>query len=352
MKFIHCADVHLGSRIDSKFPREVSERKREEVRNTFRRMVEYARREDVCAILLSGDVFDSDKPFKKDKEFFFSVVEGNPEIDFLYLRGNHDSEGESRDLPNLKLFGEEWRAYEYDDVVISGIEMMPGNATSLYAALSLSTEKKNIVMLHGQIGDASGVDKINLPRLRDKHIDYLALGHVHTYASGALDARGTYAYCGCPEGRGFDEAGEKGFVLIEVSEDGVTHTFQPFCERMIEWFSLDVTGYGNAYDVSRMAAEYITEKKSICRFELTGELEAEADELAADVKKYLESECFFVDVKDRTRRRIDVGAYQNDLSLAGEFVRHVFASAAYSDEEKEQIVSLGLRALKGIEVDR
>ena len=352
MKFIHCADVHLGSRIDSGFPREVSEKKREEVRNTFRKMVEYARQEDVCAILLCGDVFDSDKPFKKDKEFFFSVVEKNPEIDFLYLRGNHDGAGEHRALPNLKTFSEEWQSYEYDDVVISGIEMVPGNATSLYSALSLDAENKNIVMLHGQIGDAMGMDKINLSRLRDKHIDYLALGHVHTYATGALDARGTYAYSGCPEGRGFDEAGEKGFVLLEVNEDGITHTFQPFCERMIEWFSIDVTEHGNAYEVSRMAAEYIVEQKSICRFELIGELEADADELADDVKKYLESECFFVDVKDRTRRRIDVSAYQHDLSLAGEFVRRVFASNAYSDEEKEQIASLGLRALKGIEVDR
>ncbi len=352
MKFIHCADVHLGSRIDSKFPREVSERKREEVRNTFQKMVDRAKREGVCAILLSGDVFDSDKPFKKDKEFFYSVVERNPEIDFLYLRGNHDVAGDRREFQNLKTFGEEWASYEYDDVVISGIEMVPGNATSLYSALSLDAEKKNIVMLHGQIGDASGMDKVNLSRLRDKGIDYLALGHVHTYASGALDARGTYAYSGCPEGRGFDETGEKGFVLVEIFEDDVTHTFQPFCDRMIECVSLDVTGHNDAYDVSVMAAAYITKENSIFRFELVGELEADTDELASDVKKYLEGKCSFVDVKDRTRRRIDVSAYADDLSLAGEFVRGVFASDAYTDEEKEQIASLGLRALKGIEVDR
>ena len=352
MKFIHCADVHLGSRIDSKFPREVSERKREEVRNTFRKMVEYAVKEDVCAILLSGDVFDSDKPFKKDKEFFYSVVEKNPEIDFLYLRGNHDGAGERREFQNLRTFGEEWTSYEYDDVVISGIEMAPSNATSLYSALSLDAKKKNVVMLHGQIGDAMGMDKVNLSRLRDKGIDYLALGHVHAYASGSLDARGTYAYSGCLEGRGFDEVGEKGFVLVEVDENGLTHRFQPFCERMIECVSLDVTGHENAYDVSLLAAEYITEPNGIFRFELVGELDADANELADDVKKYLEGKCAFADVKDRTRRHIDVSAYANDLSLAGEFVRGVFAAKGYTDEEKEQIASLGLRALKGIEVDR
>ena len=90
----------------------------------------------------------------------------------------------------------------------------------------------------------------------------------------------------------------------------------------------------------------------IFRFELVGELDADANELADDVKKYLEGKCAFADVKDRTRRRIDVSVYANDLSLAGEFVRGVFAAKGYTDEEKEQIASLGLRALKGIEVDR
>lgn len=352
MKFIHCADVHLGSRIDSKFPREVSECKREEVRNTFKKMVEYAKEEGVCAILLSGDLFDSDTPFKKDATFFYSVIEKNPDVDFLYLRGNHDGAGERRAYANLKTFGEEWTSHDYGDVVISGIEMVPGNATSLYSALALDATKKNIVMLHGQIADTTGMDKIQLSRLRDKGIDYLALGHVHTYASGALDARGTYAYSGCLEGRGFDETGEKGFVLVKMSEAGVTHTFVPFCERKIEHVLLDVTGHNDAYTVSLMAEKYITNKKSIFRFELVGELDEDAEELATDVKKYLEGKCFFADVKDRTRRRIAVSAYTNDLSLAGEFVREVYASDAYTDEEKEQIASLGLRALRGIEVDR
>ena len=351
MKFIHCADIHLGSRMDSKFSREVSERKREEVRDTFHRMVEFAKEEGVRAILLSGDVFDSDKPFKKDKEFFYSVVERNPEIDFVYLRGNHDKAGESRELSNLKTFGEEWTFFDYGEAVIAGIEMTPSNATSFYSTLSLEKARFNIVMLHGQVAAALGMDKIRLAGLRDKYVDYLALGHIHEYREEALDARGVYAYSGCLEGRGFDEIGEKGFLLLDVKDGAMTRTFCPVCSRVIEWIDLDVTGYGDAYAVYRLAADRIENRDSIYRFELVGELDADVAELASDVKKYLERECFFVDVKDKTRRRIDLSAYEADLSLAGEFVRLVYASEEYSDEEKEQIASLGIRALNGIEVD-
>ncbi|MDE6128845.1 MAG: metallophosphoesterase, partial [Lachnospiraceae bacterium] len=111
MKMIHCADIHLGSKMEAKLPKEKADERKNEVRVSFERMVQYAKNEGVRVILLSGDVFDSDRPLKKDKAFFYSVVKNNPEIDFLYLRGNHDSEESytESDLDNLKTFGTEWK---------------------------------------------------------------------------------------------------------------------------------------------------------------------------------------------------------------------------------------------------
>ena len=235
MKIIHSADIHLGAPINS-FPKQVSDERKREVRNTFLRMVDFARQQGVAVIMLSGDVFDRDKPYKKDVDFFYGVVEKNPDIDFLYLRGNHDQEGEARELPNLKTFSSAWQSYTYGDVVISGIELLPENASSLYSTLSLDAKKKNVVMLHGQVaGD------INLIKLRDKNIDYLALGHIHEYSDGEIDGRGRYAYSGCLEGRGFDETGKKGFILLDTS-DKLSYTFLPFSVRSIERIELDVSG--------------------------------------------------------------------------------------------------------------
>lgn len=69
MKLIHASDIHLGSKIDSTFPKEKAKQRQLEIRNTFRKMVEYADEKGVEVILLSGDVFDLDRPLKKTKIF-------------------------------------------------------------------------------------------------------------------------------------------------------------------------------------------------------------------------------------------------------------------------------------------
>jgi DNA repair exonuclease SbcCD nuclease subunit len=352
MKIIHAADIHLGSKLGTKFPKEISQMRKMEVRDTFKRMVAYAAANSVQVILLAGDVFDSDTPYKKDKEFFYSVVRGNPDIDFLYLRGNHDCntdyEGES--FANLKTFSDSWTSYSYGDVVISAIEMTKENATSLYSTLSLDGHKKNIVMLHGQIADSMGVDKIHTGKLRDKNIDYLALGHVHKYSFGKLDERGTYAYCGCLEGRGFDETGDKGFILLEVDKE-VKHTFVPFAQRKIVETQVDITGLSDAYAVAERIKEQVAfDNRNIFRVVLTGELTGDIEGLTADVTKYLSSECTFLDVKDSHRQKLDWNVYEGDLSLRGEFAR-VVGAMDLSDEDKTKVLAYGFKAMLGSDIE-
>jgi DNA repair exonuclease SbcCD nuclease subunit len=349
MKIIHTADIHLGSKMDSKFPKEISDVRKSELRATFQRMVTYAEQNGIKLILLAGDVFDSDSPFKKDKEFFYSVVRSHSQIDFLYLRGNHDcaSAYEGEQLANLKLFGESWTSYVYDNVCITAIEQTRQNATSLYSTLALQPSLHNIVMLHGQIGDASGYGKIQLVKLREKNINYLALGHVHSFAQGKLDDRGIYAYSGCLEGRGFDETGEKGFVVYDT-EAREKCLFVPFAERKITEQEVDITGLTDAYAVVQRIKEQVRfSKRDIYRVVLVGDVEGETDELAQDVQTYLKDSCCFLEVKDKSRRKIDSKAYEGDISLRGEFVRAVCANTQLSEEDKVKIISYGLKALDG-----
>lgn len=348
MKMIHCADIHLGSKMEAKLPKEKADERKNEVRVSFERMVQYAKKEGVRAVLLSGDVFDSDRPFKKDKVFFYSVIKNNPEIDFFYLRGNHDSEESytESDLDNLKTFGTEWKSYDYGEIVVSGIEMAPENAVSLYTTLHLNPAKKNIVLLHGQIAAVSEMDKINLPKLRNKYIDYLALGHVHSYSEGSLDERGRYAYCGCLEGRGFDEIGEKGFVLLTIG-DKIESRFIPNSCRKVEELSVDISGADGIYHAYQRVAEKLPySKEDMVRIRLTGEISFDNDGLAQEVERLLSSRFYFVSVKDKTRRQFDVEALKGDISLRGEFIRTVLAGREYTDEQKQQIISVGLRALR------
>ncbi len=342
MKIIHCADVHLGSALSS-LPKDVAAQRKIDVQTNFARMVEYAKSEKISLILLSGDVFDTPNPPKKYLNFFYEVIQSSPEIDFLYLRGNHDLAREPEEHTNLKIFSDTWTSYTYGNTVISGIEINSGNSESYYSTLSLDPSKKNIVMLHGQIGS-----DINLTKLRDKNIDYLALGHIHSYSSGEIDRRGRYAYCGCLEGRGFDETGEKGFVILDTDGVGISHEFHPFSLKIIEEHRVDVSGVTGAYDASSRVNNTVNLKENgIYRIILTGELSKNIPELDTTVYSLINRFCGHLSVKDETTLKINYADYENDLSLRGEFIRTVLASTEYTEEEKSVIINYGLKALSG-----
>lgn len=350
MKIIHTADIHLGSKMDTKFNKEKADERKRELRDTFRRMVEYAKGNGVSVIMLCGDVFDSDSPFKKDKDFFYSVVKSFPDIDFLYLKGNHDNGGAiPEELPeNLKLFSEQWTAYSYENVVICGTEICPANRSSYYSSLVLDKEKCNIVMLHGD----TSTEEINLKKLKNKNIDYLALGHIHKCSKGQIDERGEYVYCGCLEGRGFDEPGEHGFELLDIDGNKIKRTFIPFAKRQINEINVDITGCKNAHEASTAVTNKVRfDKKDIYRINLTGEINFDVDNFTEDVEYYLRNECYFINIKDKTSRKIDISQYENDLSIKGEFVRTVISKKDLSEEEKVAIINCGLKALDGKEID-
>lgn len=351
MKIIHCADLHLGSQLTSKLNRQKQEERKQEVRTTFKNVVEYAKEVGAKVVMLSGDVFDNDRPFKKDKEFFYSVVKNNPEIDFLYIRGNHDREESfTEELENLKTFKSEWSYYEYENVKIYGLEITNENYLSMYNNFNANYDDFNIVMLHGQVADTTQKDLINVNKLRNKNIDYVALGHVHSYSQNKLDDRGVYVYSGCLEGRGFDETGKKGIVLLDVSSDGFKSEFIPMALRDIVAIKVDCTGLKDAFEIySRIKEVAKISKKDLLRVELVGEVDFDTEGLEEEVNSLLEGYSYLSSIKDRTVRRFNLEGLEDDLSIKGEFIRNVLNSDLDGDT-KNRIISLGLKALSGREL--
>ncbi len=355
MKIIHCADIHLGSKLESKFSKDKAEERKREVLNTFNLMIEYAKDNDVKIILFSGDVFDKDRPSTKDKDFFYKAIKKNPDIDFLYLNGNHDKEGSyiEYDITNLKTFNKDnFTTYSYDDLDITGIEMDSSNAKAFYSKLSLNKDKLNILMLHGDVSDSLGMDKVKIDNLKNKGIDYLALGHIHSFKNGKIDERGVYAFSGCLEGRGFDECGEKGFILLNVT-DKIQYEFIPFAYRTLHEVNVDVTGANDLYDIEEKAKNALISinKKDIVLVNLIGELNVNVEANEKDVTTYLSTMFYFAYVKNKTVVKIDLKDYENDKSLIGEFVRGIYSNETYSKDEKQKLITLGLRVINGREVE-
>jgi DNA repair exonuclease len=184
MKIIHCADLHLDSKMSAHLSEEKATERRYEILATFEKMVSYAIQNDIQAIMIAGDMFDTAKnKLKRIKNRVLSLIEKSSEIDFLYLRGNHDNDDFFQNLEyipnNLKLFSSQWTAYTYNDIVITGLEFNSDitSSSNIYSNLVLNEHNFNIVLLHGQVslyGDNKREEIINLSKLQNKSIDYLA----------------------------------------------------------------------------------------------------------------------------------------------------------------------------------
>jgi len=353
MKLLHMADLHLGSPLTD-LPDDKRAIRAAEISSSLKRAVDYAKINGIRVIILAGDVFDSDRPRRSDREFFYGIIEANPDIDFLYLRGNHDTEESySRsDIKNLKTFGREWKTYVYGDTAISGAELPSPCPPSFYSALSLSREKFNVVVLHGQITPSrtSVAGEISLPLLKDKNVDYLALGHFHAYTAGALDGRGAYVYSGCPEGRGFDEAGDKGFVEVDTSAR--RFTFVKAAVRDIAVREIDISGAVDAGDVIKRITSSLSgiESKSIVRAALCGSTQIDIPAMLPRIKNYFAANYFSFDVKNKTKPSFPDRDYSLSASLKGEFYRSVKGDENLTEDERTEILLLGMRALNGEEV--
>jgi len=152
MKMIHCADLHLDSKLDTNLSPEAAKKRRNEILQTYLDMVDYAKDREIRGILIAGDLFDKKRISANVKTAVQNSIVQNPEITFYYLQGNHDNElfmDEERIPENLKLFTDRWTYYEEDGVVIAGVAFTKNNHGTLWQALSLDRDKVNIVMLHG-----------------------------------------------------------------------------------------------------------------------------------------------------------------------------------------------------------
>ena len=362
MKIIHCADLHLDSQMTANLTKEQARERKREIIRTFTRMVEYAEKTGVRLIMISGDLFDTRNVSALARNTVRDMICTHPQIDFLYLRGNHDSDNflsKLEEVPdNLLLFSDTWTAYRYGNIVISGIELSENNRATVYNSLVLGHEDFNIVMMHGQAGDyacRTQAENISLNQLKNKNIDYLALGHVHTFMQDKLDNRGTWCYCGCLEGRGFDECGPKGFVLLDVDEQTCRAQMQfvQMAARTLYTLEVDVSNVMTTREAAERMEEAVKQAQypsgSLVKFVLTGEVEVDAEINCEYLQNLFSDYFYFEKVKDRTTLRVDYSDYEKDASLKGEFIRMVLGSEL-SQEQKAEVIRCGILALSGEEI--
>ena len=351
MKIIHTSDLHVDSPLTAHLPADKVRERRAELFAALSSTVDEAMRLGVRTVIIAGDLFDSDKITKTARRRTLALIAAAKDISFFYLPGNHEEgallAGEEELPRNLLVFGEEWTYFSSGDTVIVG---RSSTAPDMFDTLSLERSKTNVVVLHGELRDRSDFGGVIGRRdAAGKGIDYLALGHYHSYSCERIDDRCVAVYPGTPEGRGFDETGAKGFVLVEDAIAGLSHRFIPRAKRLLHEIRADVSGASDLYTIEKRAESALEgiPSSDLVRLVLTGSRRVGSSPDTAALAARLADRYYFFEVKDETRLLISASDYEHDLSLKGEFIRMVMRDESISEKKKEDVISCGLAALLG-----
>ncbi|MCR4673595.1 MAG: metallophosphoesterase [Lachnospiraceae bacterium] len=360
MRLIHVADLHLDSTMESNLTSDKAKQRREELLDCFSDLIDYAEENQVEGILIAGDLFDKTRVRKIAKNRVLDEIKEHKDITFFYLQGNHDRCDFLQDIhleefPNLKLFeAASWTSYEFKDVVITGREINADNVKTFSMNLVLDQANTNIVMLHGQESEYEGKDKaeiIPLGELRGKYIDYLALGHIHSYKKERLDDRGEYCYSGCLEGRGFDECGEKGFVLLDITDGKIQSSFVPFAKRIFHSVEIQLCEDDDMSTVLQKLRDHVRTipKDDLVKIVLTGKTSVDFDVDLGRILREFGNQFYFVKVYNKSTIQVHYEDFINDKSLKGEFVR-LMEKQDMDETKKSLVVEIGMKALMGEEL--
>ncbi len=223
MKLLHSADWHLDAPLTG---RPNAPFLRAELRKLPERIARLCREEGCDLLLLSGDLFDG--PCTRESLIAVHTALAGLKIPVFISPGNHDF-----CQPNSPYLTEKWpdNVKIFTNQKIESISL-PTLDCKLYGAgfqamdcpallkgfRAEGTEKWHIGIFHGDPTVASSpYNPISSQQIRESALSYLALGHIHK--PGSLRAGDTVcAWPGCPMGRGYDESGEKGVLIVTLEE--------------------------------------------------------------------------------------------------------------------------------------
>ena len=254
IRFIHCADIHLGSPFTGLQQKNstIAFQAIEATKKAFLTLINTAIEYHVDFVLISGDIFDSSHQHIQEKIFLKEQFQRLDQAGiYTYLiHGNHDYGRFTEDWNNdwVKVFKEEvsteiLKTSSGESVAISGFSYDTRWITesmAMHFPLRNSLVDYHLGMYHGQTRTASDSSTAYAPfkvsDLEKLHYDYWALGHIHRAMD--LDSYGKIAYSGTIQGRSFKEMGEKGFYVITLNKNLPMNRQFVSCNP-IEWVEIE-----------------------------------------------------------------------------------------------------------------
>jgi exonuclease SbcD len=359
VRIMQAGDLHLGTPFSgSGFPVGKARKRRRELLGTFRRLCEAVVERKAELLLLVGDLFEAEWVSEAEVAEVRQLLAALKRP-VLIAPGNHDclqpggpySFGEWPD--NVHIFGPEVSSVRFEEWNLTvhgygyGGRWLRENPFRGYRVPE--DGGLHVVMIHGSFDAPEDTPYLPITKEEVRAIgaDYAAFGHYHQ-PSVLLDEAGLMqaAYAGSLEPLGYDEAGEHGAFLLEVTRGGARVEWLPLAQRTYLKLAIDVTGCSSLFDVAEKVRDAIPAEsrgRDMLEVTLTGAVEPWLVLDADDLLERLGDEAFHLRLVDRTHPDIDGGAFAAH-SAQGRFVAKICERMeAETDEGRRRLLERALQ---------
>lgn len=233
MRFIHIADLHLGSSPEAEFL--WGKNRAEEIWDSFAAVIDACNEKEIDLLLIAGDLFDR-PPVWADLDRAAKLFARLTATEVVMIAGASDYITE--DSPWKTYPWQSW-VHMLSDKHCMNVQLGNINTSVHGCSYYAPTERKPYLedarpdkeseyqILLGYTGDDNHMPA-DLSELSEKGFDYIALGYEH---KASVMQNMHIAYAGSLEPLSVQETGKHGFILGEINEENTTIRFVPFACR-------------------------------------------------------------------------------------------------------------------------
>jgi DNA repair exonuclease SbcCD nuclease subunit len=378
---LHLADVHLGARHADMGAAAVKQRERQSA--AFHQAISLGLEQQVDAVLICGDLFDSNAQPRRSVERAVSELKRATDVGIrvVIIPGTHDVyDGRSIyrafDLARLAGLprGSDLLTVltpEQPELVIKDLDMVvygrvfatkraPRSPLDGFSARADDRASWKVGMIHGSRTIPGKVEQDEVlftdAEVAASGLDYLALGHWHSFSTGR-SGETTWAYAGAPEPVAVDQDGAGNVCLVRL-EDGIAGNSSvrvkkmPVGQTVFRAESVDAASVESQEQLVARLAE-LADTDLILQVSIEGiasdSLELDSDEM----ERTLAPSFLHVRVRDRSVTEMAAGPDLPADTVAGRFMleldTRIREAEARGDpaaaEQARQILRLGRRLL-------
>ena len=357
MKFVHIADMHFDIPFTSlNTVEDLGEKRRLEQRNAFKKVIEYIKENNVEYLFIAGDLYEHDYVRESTIDYIAKLFSEIPNCKVFITPGNHD--------PYIK--NSYYDTYEFGDNVFvfrnSRIEKYEDEKVNIYGmalteffmeesplenlALPFSN-KPNILVAHCDLNGAKDKEGFSYnpileSKLNSLGFDYGALGHIH---KNNLDNKNKIYYPGSTVALGFDELGEHGMIVGDITKERVNIDFIRLDDRKFEEIELKVDEFYSKEDLIDRILNLNLDDMDLYKVVLVGKRNFEIN--TREILRVVARENV-LKIKDCTKINYDLEELSKQKNLKGIFIKEVlemYNKGLCTEEEYQKAIEIGLEAM-------